>query len=402
MSSPTGSTRVHLSPEGHRIGKSIRRRTRASMRTPPTLVSTNAENFRVMVQHFTAGPTDSTSLVPGTHLGGPNLVLGFEERQPCVNPDISLTTPPADVFHFVASATTTNVAKSLNFLLRRSPFLSPVSITAKGKPWLSITTKARRRTARQKKAVRIFPRPTAGPLRPIVHGQTLKYNMKLRAGRGFTLEELKAAGISKKLAPTIGIAVDHRRKNRSLEGLQANVQRLKTYKAKLVVFPRRARKFKAGDSTAEELATATQVQGSFMPISREKPSVELVKVTEEMKSFKAYNKLRVERMNERHIGARLKKAAEAEKEDKKKVLETDRDIDSAASEEAQISSFAVVVTMDDVEALQCKHLAYDKARDEHLQRTPQVHGCSNLLVGKNAGRRRRAPLHCSQTNKVCQ
>ncbi|KAK8546679.1 hypothetical protein V6N12_027453 [Hibiscus sabdariffa] len=177
--------------------------------------------------------------------------------------------------------------------------------------------KARRRIARQKKAVRIFPRPTAGPLRPIVHGQTLKYNMKLRAGRGFTLEELKAAGISKKLAPTIGISVDHRRKNRSLEGLQTNVQRLKTYKAKLVVFPRRARKFKAGDSTAEELATSTQVQGPYLPISREKPSVELVKITEEMKSFKAYNKLRVERMNERHIGARLKKAAEAEKEDKK-------------------------------------------------------------------------------------
>lgn len=54
-----------------------------------------------------------------------------------------------------------------------------------------------------------------------------------------------------------------------------------------------------------------------MPISREKPLVELVKVTDDMKSFKAYNKLRVERTNERHIGARLKKAAEAEKEDKK-------------------------------------------------------------------------------------
>ena len=54
-----------------------------------------------------------------------------------------------------------------------------------------------------------------------------------------------------------------------------------------------------------------------MPIVREKPSVELVKVTEEMKSFKAYNKLRLERTNQRHYGARLKKAAEAEKEEKK-------------------------------------------------------------------------------------
>ncbi|CAL5323490.1 unnamed protein product [Camellia sinensis] len=185
--------------------------------------------------------------------------------------------------------------------------------------------KTRRRTARQKKAVKIFPRPTAGPLRPIVHGQTLKYNMKLRAGRGFSLEELKikhctwldGAGIPKKLAPTIGIAVDHRRRNRSLEGLQTNVQRLKTYKAKLVVFPRRARKFKAGDSAPEELATATQVQGPYMPIVREKPTVELVKVTDEMKSFKAYAKLRIERTNTRYVGVRMKRAAEAEKEEKK-------------------------------------------------------------------------------------
>ena len=47
--------------------------------------------------------------------------------------------------------------------------------------------------ARQAKAVKIFPRPTAGPLRPVVRGQTLKYNMKVRAGRGFTLEELKVS-----------------------------------------------------------------------------------------------------------------------------------------------------------------------------------------------------------------
>jgi len=177
--------------------------------------------------------------------------------------------------------------------------------------------KKRRRIARQKKAVKIFPCPTSGPLRPIVHGQTQKYNMKIRAGRGFSLEELKAAGIPKKYAPTIGIAVDHRRKNHSLEGLQTNVQRLKTYKAKLVVFPRSARKLKVGDSSQEELATATQVQGSYMPISQEKPSVEIIKVTDEMKNFKAYAKLRVERMNKRLVGVRMKKAAEAEKDEKK-------------------------------------------------------------------------------------
>lgn len=54
----------------------------------------------------------------------------------------------------------------------------------------------------------------------------------------------QAAGIPKKLAPTIGIAVDHRRKNRCLESLQENVNRLNTYRAKLVVFPRRSKKTK--------------------------------------------------------------------------------------------------------------------------------------------------------------
>ncbi|XP_076925271.1 large ribosomal subunit protein eL13z-like [Bidens hawaiensis] len=176
--------------------------------------------------------------------------------------------------------------------------------------------KTRRRSARQAKAVKAFPRP-AGKLRPQVHGQTLKYNMILREGRGFSLEELKAAGIPKKLAPTIGIAVDHRRRNCSLEGLQANVRRLKAFKdKKLVVFPRRARKTKAGDSTPEELATATQVQSPVLPVVREKAAVELVMVTEEMRSFNAYAKLRLEGANERLLGARLKRAAEAEKEEK--------------------------------------------------------------------------------------
>ncbi|KMZ70030.1 hypothetical protein ZOSMA_2006G00020 [Zostera marina] len=54
-----------------------------------------------------------------------------------------------------------------------------------------------------------------------------------------------------------------------------------------------------------------------MPIVNSQPTVEIVKVTEEMKKFSAYGKLRLERMNKRHHGARLKKAAEAEKEDKK-------------------------------------------------------------------------------------
>jgi len=108
--------------------------------------------------------------------------------------------------------------------------------------------KKSRRVARQKRALAIAPRPVAGDLRPVVRCPTFKYNTKVRTGRGFTLEELKSAGISAKKARTIGISVDHRRKNKSTESLQANVQRLKEYQSKLIVFPRKQSKPRKTDS----------------------------------------------------------------------------------------------------------------------------------------------------------
>ena len=171
--------------------------------------------------------------------------------------------------------------------------------------------KVRRRKARAAKAAAIFPRPVSGALRPKVRAQTVRYNTKIRLGKGFTIEELKEAGIPKKLAGTIGIAVDHRRKNRSLESLQENVKRLKEYKSKLVLFPKKAGKAKKGDSAPEELATATQTTGKVMPITKKAAAdVEMVKVTDEMKGFNAYAKLRVERANARLVGMRRKRAEE--------------------------------------------------------------------------------------------
>ena len=51
--------------------------------------------------------------------------------------------------------------------------------------------KQRRRQNRIKKAAAVMPRPVAGPLRPVVRCPTIKYNRRVRAGRGFTLDELK-------------------------------------------------------------------------------------------------------------------------------------------------------------------------------------------------------------------
>ncbi|KAI9274796.1 50S ribosomal protein L13e [Phascolomyces articulosus] len=179
--------------------------------------------------------------------------------------------------------------------------------------------KKSRRVARVQKAARIAPRPVDGLLRPAVRCPTQRYNMKLRAGRGFTLEELKEAGINKKVARTVGIAVDHRRRNRSQESLELNVQRLKAYKAKLIVFPRKAGKPKQGDSEAAEVAAAVQLRGGLLPIEQVSAAPEARAITAEEKSVNAFKKLRYARSEARTLGAREKRAREkAEEEANKK------------------------------------------------------------------------------------
>ena len=75
-----------------------------------------------------------------------------------------------------------------------------------------------RRLKRAAKRQAVAPRPT-GMLRPAVHCPTIKYNSKVRLGKGFSLEKLKGAGIPAAFAPTIGIAVDKKRFNKSAESL---------------------------------------------------------------------------------------------------------------------------------------------------------------------------------------
>jgi large subunit ribosomal protein L13e len=184
------------------------------------------------------------------------------------------------------------------------------------KTWFNqAARKQRRRSKRQAKASAIAPRPTAGLLRPVVHPPTIKYNYKLRQGRGFTFAELKEAGVNRKEARTIGISVDHRRRNRSAESLQLNVQRLKEYKSKLIVFPRNRAKPKAGDSEAAELATAEQLTGAILPVPPAYKKEKAVEITDEMKEEMAFHKIRVARADFRLFGVRQKnRLAKAAKE----------------------------------------------------------------------------------------
>ena len=52
--------------------------------------------------------------------------------------------------------------------------------------------KKRRRVKRLEKAAQVAPRPVKS-LKPVVRCPTFKYNTKVRAGRGFTLDELKVS-----------------------------------------------------------------------------------------------------------------------------------------------------------------------------------------------------------------
>lgn len=180
--------------------------------------------------------------------------------------------------------------------------------------------KKRRHLKRVEKAKRLAPRPAAGSLRPLVVCPTLRYNSKLRLGRGFTTDELKAAGVSPKMARTIGLSVDKRRKNRSIDSLQRNVERIKAYKARLILFPNNPKKPHKGDSSAEEVKLATQLKGTILPITN-RSNLKLEKArkpTAEEKALRVYKTLRKERADKKYKGQRERKARLAEEEASKK------------------------------------------------------------------------------------
>ena len=164
--------------------------------------------------------------------------------------------------------------------------------------------KQRRRRLREEKAAAVFPRPASGLLRPVVHCPTSRYNRRVRAGRGFTLQELKDAGINRHEARNIGIAVDHRRVNHSEESLKANVLRLQQYKSRLVVFPKKG--------AQADIAKAEQLSGDIIPISNKIVPPKARKITDEERQGSVYTKLRIARSDARQVGRRAKRAAEKE------------------------------------------------------------------------------------------
>lgn len=178
--------------------------------------------------------------------------------------------------------------------------------------------KHRRRVLRMRKAKLIAPNPTH-KLRPIVHGQTNKYNTKIKLGRGFTKKELKDAGISSLLyARSIGIAVDLRRKDTSKETLDMNSNRIKEYLSRMILYPKKEGKQEkkpiVKEATQDRLqAPEAKIQNTIKGVI-ELPKKEIgytfAPITDEMKKVNVYQTERKEIKTAQGFYKRLEKLKE--------------------------------------------------------------------------------------------
>ena len=117
--------------------------------------------------------------------------------------------------------------------------------------------------------------------------------------------------------------------NMSTDSLTANVARLKAYKERLILFPRRSGVHKNGDSSKEEVSGInkestdfTRVVSSLLPIideAKEKAIGEVKKSELPKGEEGAYRRLRIARSDARLVGVREKRAkAKAEEAQTKK------------------------------------------------------------------------------------
>ncbi|CAO2612249.1 60S ribosomal protein L13 [Lemmus lemmus] len=175
--------------------------------------------------------------------------------------------------------------------------------------WQQRARKIRRRMTRQAKANRIALRPMSGPIRPIVRCPAVSYHTMIRAGLGFSLEELRVAHIHKKVGRTIGISVDQGDETSPPSPCRPMCSTLKEDSSKLTLFPRKPSAPKKG---------ASQLTGPVMPIRNVYKQEKARVITEEEKNFKAFASLHMAQANALLFGIRAKRAKEAAKQDVEK------------------------------------------------------------------------------------
>ena len=175
--------------------------------------------------------------------------------------------------------------------------------------------KHRRRVLRKKRANLVTPNPTH-KLRPIVRGQTNKYNTKIKLGRGFTVRELKEAGIrGLSYARSLGIAIDLRRKDTSKETLDLNAGRIKEYISRMILYPRKEKKKKkkpiVPEATADKIKSAeANVQNTLkgvIELPQKEVGYSFAPITDDMKKKNVYQIQRKEIKESKGFYKRLEK-----------------------------------------------------------------------------------------------
>jgi large subunit ribosomal protein L13e len=144
--------------------------------------------------------------------------------------------------------------------------------------------------------------------------------MKTRAGKGFTFLEMAKAGITKGYARSIGISYDPRRKNRSQEPMDLNVNRLKDYISKLILYPRNYKKPKKNEATQAQIdvaETLPNIRKRTGPLANPKNAVSKKpekprKMTEQEKHRHIFYFLRKVQRDQKLIGKRTKRAKKRE------------------------------------------------------------------------------------------
>jgi large subunit ribosomal protein L13e len=153
-------------------------------------------------------------------------------------------------------------------------------------------------------------------LRPAVRGQTNRYNAKIKLGRGFTLRELRDAGIkSIGYARSIGISVDSRRKDTSSETLNLNVGRIKEYINRMVLYPRKGKYDKKAIVAEAKPETLNGPDAKFqnthkhvIPLPAAEVGYSWSKITADMTKESAFKTLRQELKKANGFYERLEKS----------------------------------------------------------------------------------------------
>lgn len=177
----------------------------------------------------------------------------------------------------------------------------------------------RRRNARLARAKKAAPAPISGLLRPIVHCTTVRYNTRVRLGRGFSRCELVKAGINPVQARFIGIAYDRRRGRRNSKEdpvSQVNIDRLRAYKEKLQIFNNK-KEFTEGYARGSEMTP--QQERAVFNLPAVQDEIKFCTINEEMRKADHWkDKLDAKKAKEEAKKSAKESAREAKRPSKKK------------------------------------------------------------------------------------